>query len=70
MSSGTSKAVPAVKYALGVAGILSVVAITKTFGLSPYWAVLGSIVTLVLMVVLLIFARLTKTARRPSAPQC
>ena len=58
------RAVPAVKYALGVAGLLSVVAITKAFGLNALTAAVGAIVTLVLMVALLIFARLTTTAPR------
>lgn len=58
------RAVPAVKYALGVAGLLSVVAITKAFGLDARTAAVGAIVTLVLMVALLIFARLTATAPR------
>lgn len=56
------RAVPAVKYALGVAGLIAVVAIVRTFGLDPAVAVSGAIVTLVLMVALLIFARLTATA--------
>ncbi len=58
------RAVPAVKYALGVAGLLSVVAISKAFGLNAPTATAGGIVTLVLMVALLIFARLTATAPR------
>jgi len=58
------RAVPAVKYALGVAGLLSVVAIAKAFGLNAPTAAVGAIVTLVLMVALLIFARLTATAPR------
>ena len=58
------RAVPAVKYALGVAGLLSVVAITKAFGLNAPTAAVGAIVTLVLMVALLIFSRLTATAPR------
>ena len=58
------RAVPAVKYALGVAGLLSVVAIPTAFGLNAPTAALGAIVTLVLMVALLIFARLTATAPR------
>ena len=57
------RAVPAVKYALGVAGLLSVVAITKAFGLNAPTAVAGTIITLVLMVALLVFARLTANPR-------
>jgi hypothetical protein len=58
------KAVPAVKYALGVAGLLAVVAIVKTFGLDPRIAIAGTVVTLVLMVALLVFAKLSATASR------
>ena len=39
------RAVPAVKYALGVAGLLSVVAIPTAFGLNAPTAALGAIVT-------------------------
>jgi tetratricopeptide (TPR) repeat protein len=58
------KAVPAMKYALAVAGILAVVAMVGAFRVSPQTAVFGSIITLVLMVAMVIFARLTTTAPR------
>lgn len=58
------KAVPAMKYALAVAGLLAVVAMAGAFKLSPSTAVLGTVITLVLMVAMVIFARLTKTAPR------
>jgi hypothetical protein len=58
------KAVPAMKYALAVAGILAVVALAGAFRLSPPMAVFGAVVTLVLMVAVVIFARLTMTAPR------
>src|ERR1043166_1262904 len=58
------RAVPAVKYALGVAGIIAVVAIVKSFGIGPQFAVFGAIITLVLMVALVVFAKLTTTAPR------
>lgn len=58
------KAVPALKYALGVAGLVAVVAIVGAFRVSPAIAVMGSVITLVLMVALLIFAKLTKTAKK------
>ena len=58
------KAVPAMKYALAVAGILAVVALVGAFKLSPQMAVLGAVVTLVLMVAMVVFARLTTTAPR------
>lgn len=57
------KAVPAVKYALGVGGLASVVAIvTGRFGLGldPKFAVIGGGVMIVMMVVLVIFARGTE----------
>lgn len=57
------EAVPAVKYALGVGGLASVVAIvTGRFGLGldPRFAVVGGVVMIVMMVVLVIFARVTE----------
>lgn len=56
------KAVPAVKYALGVAGIASVIAIIRSLKIDFNIAALGIIVMLVLMTILVIFARLTKLA--------
>jgi len=53
------RAVPAVKYALGVAGIVAVIAIVKLFGLSFGVAALGAVVMLVLMAALVIFAKLS-----------
>jgi len=50
-------AVPAVKWALGVGGIASVVAIVASFGLDFRVAVFGTLVTLVFMTILLLFAR-------------
>jgi hypothetical protein len=58
------KAVPAMKYALAVAGILAVVAMVGAFKISPSMAVFGAVITLVLMVAMVIFARLTTTASR------
>jgi tetratricopeptide (TPR) repeat protein len=58
------RAVPAVKYALGIAGILAVLAIAKAFDLDPRFAVGGTVLVLVLMVVLLVFARLSARASR------
>ena len=58
------KAVPAMKYALAVAGILAVVAMVGAFKISPAMAVFGAVITLVLMVAMVIFARLTTTASR------
>lgn len=53
------KAVPAVKYALGVAGVISAVAIVAAFRLDPGVAVLGTVLMLVLMTVLVVFAKLS-----------
>ena len=58
------KAVPAMKYALAVAGILAMVAMVGAFKISPAMAVFGAVITLVLMVAMVIFARLTTTAPR------
>jgi hypothetical protein len=51
------KAVPAVKFALGVAGIAAVVAIVLGFRLEPERAVFGALIVLALMFVLAIFSR-------------
>jgi len=53
------RAVPAVKYALGIAGIISALAIVVSFQIDFRVAILGTIIMLILMVVLVIFARLT-----------
>jgi hypothetical protein len=52
------RAVPAVKYALGIGGIVAVIAIVFSFGVSPKAAIFGTIIMLVLMVVLVLFASL------------
>ena len=57
------RAVPAVRYALGVAGVVSVVAIVAAMGIDFRLAAWGALVTLVLMVGLVVFAKLTTTAR-------
>lgn len=56
------KAVPAVKYALGVGGIIATVAIVYSFKLDPRIAAFGAIVMLILMGVLVIFARMASLA--------
>jgi hypothetical protein len=53
------RAVPAVKYALGIAGVIAVIAIVKGFGVDYRVAALGVVVMLVLMTALVIFAKLT-----------
>jgi hypothetical protein len=58
------KAVPAMKYALAIAGILGVVAMVGAFKISPAMAAIGAVITLVLMVAMVVFARLTTTAPR------
>ena len=58
------RAVPAMKYALAVAGIISIVAMVGALKLSPQAAVFGAIITLVLMVAMVIFAKLTAVAPR------
>jgi hypothetical protein len=54
------KAVPAVKYALGVAGIIAVIAIVRGFGIDFRVALFGAIVMFVLMTMLVIFASLAR----------
>src|SRR5580658_6581886 len=61
------KAVPAVKYALGIGGIVAVVAIVKSFGLGFKVAAFGTIVMIVLMSILLLFA--TAAGQKSSHPQ-
>lgn len=54
------KAVPALRYALAVLGIVSAIAIIKGFGVDFQTAVYGTIIMLILMVALVVFAALTK----------
>ncbi len=57
------KAVPAVRYAAGVAGIAAVVAIVAGFQLDPRIAVFGTIIVLGLMFVLVILSALVAPRR-------
>ena len=59
-------AVPAVRYAAGVAGIAAAVAIVASFTLGPAVAVLGTIVMLGLMAALLAFARAARVGAESS----
>src|SRR5690349_635400 len=54
------KAVPAVKYALGVGGIIAVIAIVRGFGIDLRIALFGTIVMFVLMTLLVVFASLAR----------
>jgi hypothetical protein len=56
------KAVPAVKYALGVGGIVAVIAIVGSFKIDFKVAVFGTVIMFVLMTILVLFARLASTA--------
>jgi HEAT repeat protein len=58
------RAVPAMKYALAVAGLIAVVGMVQAFKISPPVAVFGAVITLVLMAAMVIFARMTTVARR------
>lgn len=58
-------AVPAVKYALGVAGVLSALALVKGFFSSTEGALLAAVGMLALMVLLVVFAAMSKLG--PSA---
>ena len=54
------KAVPQLKWALGIAGIVAIIAIVEIgWKVNPMIAVLGTVVMLVLMAVLVLFARLS-----------
>jgi hypothetical protein len=52
------QAVPAVKYALGVGGVVAVIAIIGGFGINYKVAVIGFPIVLIMMFLLLIFAKL------------
>lgn len=60
-----TRAVPSVKYALGVAAIAAAVSIGVGFAGSPIVAVLGVVTTLVLMVILVIFSAFARS--RPAS---
>jgi hypothetical protein len=62
-------AVPAMKYALGVVGLIAVIAIVSAFKIDYRVAVFGAIIIIFLMVILLIFAKLSGyTSRFFAAP--
>ena len=52
------QAVPSVKYALGVGGVASVLAIVGGFGINPRVGVIGVPIILLLMTVLVVFSKL------------
>ncbi len=56
---GAIKAVPSVKYALGIAGIISVIAIIKSLSISFPVAAFGTLIMLILMTLLVVFANLS-----------
>lgn len=55
------RAVPPVKYALGVAGVISVIAIVRSFGIDFKNAAVGAVVVFALMTLLVVFASISKT---------
>jgi hypothetical protein len=59
------QAVPAVKWALGVAGVISAAALVKVFFVSVGAALLAGFGMLVLMVILVLFAAATKSRSSP-----
>jgi len=56
------RAVPAVKWALGVGGIMAVIAVIYSFQIDARVAVIGTIIMLVFMTVLVVFARVSALA--------
>lgn len=54
------RAVPSLKYALAVLGIVSAIAIIKGFGIDYQVAVFGTVIMLVLMSAMVVFAALTR----------
>lgn len=57
-----TKAVPATKYAVGILGLAAVVAVIRQFRLDWAIALWGTIILLGLMILLVVFARLTETS--------
>jgi hypothetical protein len=55
-----AKAVPYVKYALGLSGLIALIALVSTYGLSFRVAVWGVIIVLVLMTILFLLSRASK----------
>jgi hypothetical protein len=64
---GATRAVPAVKYALGIGGVIAAVALIYSFKIDPRAAFVGAIIMLVLMAVLVIFARMSTLAAKKLA---
>ena len=60
------KAVPAVKYALGIAGVASVIAIVAGFKIDYRIAVFGTIIMIALMLLLLIFSNAASPGNKRS----
>lgn len=56
------RAVPAVKFAVGVAGVMAALAVGKAFFSTPQAALLGAVAMLALMVLLLLFAAAARLA--------
>jgi len=57
-----TKAVPATKYAVGVAGLIAIVALIASFKIDLRIALWGTIVLFGLMILLVLFAKLSQTA--------
>lgn len=55
-------AVPAVKYALAVGGIVAVIAIIFSFGIDARVAVIGAVIMFIFMTMMIVFARLSVLA--------
>jgi hypothetical protein len=68
MIAGAVKAVPAVKYALGIGGIAAIVAIIAGFKISFPVAVFGVIVMFALMFILVIFSKFSESASQSFKP--
>jgi hypothetical protein len=62
------RAVPVVKWALGVGGIIAVIAIVHSFQIDARVAVIGTIIMLVFMSVLVVFARVSALANGAMVP--
>lgn len=57
-----TKAIPATKYAIGIAGLVATVALIVSFNIDIRIAIWGTLILIGLMILLVIFAKLSKTA--------
>ena len=59
-----SKAVPFLKYAIGLSGIAALLALVKSYGLDYEVAIWGSVIALILMIILFLLSKAYHSSRR------